>query len=256
MSQPPDPPVLDEPDLATLRAWLLEALHEEGIDDAVLGEDGIGLPNGLGLDAEFGDASLNQRGAVKTITRTIAWHADFPEGLIEYQHSSGPDVRAATIAGFRQWARLDLEAIEDALPDAEQHCLHINYAFPAKDDTPARRRRVVLGPPARHARIDAADPAANADQAHPFCACCLYTNTMEAFAPLLESDEVLGLRLYALRNEDGSTEADCRVNGVDFPPGAEALRAYAATWPGQWLEFRKQYAVVCNPPAGSDIAAS
>ncbi len=44
-----------------------------------------------------------------------------------------------------------------------------------------------------------------------------------------------------MRDESGAPGADCRINGEDYEPGMEALRAYVATWPGAGVEYRKQY---------------
>jgi hypothetical protein len=191
---------------------------------------------------------------VATTTRTLVWHAAFPTGFLEYQHSAGADVAEATTAGFRQWVQLDLATIEDALPGAEQRWLRLELTLPARGGEPPRRRRIVLGPTARRGGAAATD-----DPEHPFCPCCLFTQGLTAFQPLLEEAGTIGIRLFAARNADGSVEADCRANGADFAAGAEALRAYAATWPGSGFEFRKQYAVVCTPgevePDPADEAA-
>jgi hypothetical protein len=43
-------------------------------------------------------------------------------------------------------------------------------------------------------------------------------------------------------------QADCRVNGEDWLAGADALRAYVATWPDRGLETRKQYVLIGPKP--------
>ena len=229
------------PDDATLRQWLLEALLAEG-HAGELADEGVILASGLCVDAEFGEAHARAQGDVRIATRTLAWHPDFPDGLMEYQHANGRDVRDACRNGFRQWARLDLVAIHDAVAAAQPRCMQMDMAFPATDDAPAHRRRVVLGPIARFGGAKQDD-----DPEHPFCPCCLFTHGIESFQPLLQEDEVLGVRLFASRNADGTFEADCRVNGEDYPDGAAALREYAATWAGTGFEFRKQYVVLCTP---------
>ena len=84
---------------------------------------------------------------------------------------------------------------------------------------------------------------------HPFCPCCLLTNTFETFEPLIESDRFFAIRLLAMRNGDGSARADCRVNGEDWEAGQQALCDYAGTWPDAGFEVRKQYVVVQTAPA-------
>ena len=77
------------------------------------------------------------------------------------------------------------------------------------------------------------------------------TNSFAAFKDLIEDDAFPGIRFFAARDADGSPLADCRVNGEDWEPGAEALRAYVKTWPGDGYEFRKQYVVLQTVPATS-----
>jgi hypothetical protein len=52
------------------------------------------------------------------------------------------------------------------------------------------------------------------------------------------------MRLYAARYADGTVVADCRVNGEEYPMGAEHLKKYAETWPHRGLEIRKQYVAI------------
>ena len=62
----------------------------------------------------------------------------------------------------------------------------------------------------------------------------------------MEGERLYGLRLFAARGEDGAPQADCRVNGDDWEPGAQALREYVKTWAEAGYEFRKQYVVLQN----------
>jgi hypothetical protein len=81
---------------------------------------------------------------------------------------------------------------------------------------------------------------------------CLLTNSFEAFRELIEADAFYGLRLFALRDGDSEPGADCRVNGDDWEKGAQALRAYAGTWPpAAGYEMRKQYVVLQTLEPGS-----
>jgi hypothetical protein len=115
--------------------------------------------------------------------------------------------------------------------------------FPAKDGKAARTRRAILGPVA-HFMEKPPEAAAQAQEEHPFCPCCLLTNSFEAFRDLLEGDGFFCLRMFAARDQDGAAQADCRVNGEDWETGAEALRHYAGAWPAAGYEFRKQYVVL------------
>ncbi len=77
----------------------------------------------------------------------------------------------------------------------------------------------------------------------------MFSHSLAAFRALLDQPETYGIRLFAMRGPDGEIGADCRVNGADFPRGAEALRAYARTWPGNGLQTRKQYVIMQALPA-------
>jgi hypothetical protein len=118
--------------------------------------------------------------------------------------------------------------------------------FPAKNGRPARVRRAVLGNVAYFARQlpaggSGCDDNAAGEGDHPFCNCCFLTRNFEAFRSQLEDDGCFGIRFYAMRDENGTPGADCRINGEDYGPGMEALRSYVASWPGSGFEFRKQY---------------
>ncbi|MFK3650758.1 DUF6348 family protein [Lysobacter enzymogenes] len=175
----------------------------------------------------------------------------FPQGLFEYQHATGENFDASIKRGFDQWARTDLMALLDAAREEPETCTSMRMEFGGEDGAPQRRRRIVFGPVAHFGRAQTeAACAQDGEEAdgHDFCPCCLLTNSLEAFRPLLDADGFFALRLFASRDhDDGECNADCRVNGEDWPQGLDGLRAYAATWPtapGQSMEFRKQYVVV------------
>ncbi len=181
-------------------------------------------------------------GGVRTITTIQVNHPTLaPEGLFEYQHSTGDDVADSIRKGFDQWVQVDFVTLLDAALPEPKTCTTMVMSFPEKDGQPARHRRAILGPVA-HLMVN--PPPSGEEQEHPFCACCLLTNSFEGFKELFESDAFLGLRLFAMRNAEGTPMADCRVNGEDHEPGAEALRQYAQTWPEAGYEFRKQYVVL------------
>jgi hypothetical protein len=162
-----------------------------------------------------------------------------PAGVFEYQHSGGETLNESVAEGLAQWVKMDFVVLVDALRPKPGTCSAMEMSFPAKEGLPARKRRAVLGP-VYHARNsgERTEP-----EEHPFCPCCLLTNSFEAFKDLVMGYDVHFLRLFAMR-EHGEVGADCRVDGHDFEPGAEALRAYARTWPGGGFEVRKQLVVV------------
>jgi hypothetical protein len=195
-------------------------------------------------------------GGARTVTTIQTNHpGSAPDGLFEYQHSTGDSVAESIRKGFDQWAQVDFPPLTDALRPKPQTCTMLEMAFPAKDAAPARVRRAILGPVMHYMASPSASnegsthtadaPAqAEADDAHPFCPCCLLTRSFQAFRELIEGDGFYGLRLYAMRDAEGTPQADCRVNGDDWEKGAQALRDYVKTWPDAGFEFRKQYVVL------------
>lgn len=228
-----------------LTALLLEALAARGHVGKREREGWIVLPDGLWLLPQILSLSIPPDGhASSSTTIEVAHERLLPNGTFEFQHSNGDTAAETLSSGFDLWAQVDLVVFQDALRTELSHCtsMGMNWA-PEEGVQGGRERRVLFGPVASRAMHEAAE-----DEEHPFCPCCLFTNTWEAFQPLIESNGVFGLRLYAARNAQGEVQADCRVNGEDWPAGANALRAYVRQWPDRGLEFRKQYVVIQSPP--------
>jgi hypothetical protein len=181
-------------------------------------------------------------GGVQTVTTIQVNHPRWiSEGLFEYQHSTGNSIAEAVSWGFDQWVQTDFVTLLDAVRPRPETCTFMEMISPATEGKPQRIRRAILGPVAHFMEKP---PARAEDDPHPFCPCCLLTNTFEAFRELLESDGFHGLRFFAARDAQGQPQADCRVNGEDLEPGAVALRKYVGTWPTAGFEFRKQYVVL------------
>jgi Family of unknown function (DUF6348) len=180
-------------------------------------------------------------GGARTVTTIQTNHPGLaPDGLFEYQHATGDSVAESIRKGFDQWAQVDFPPLTDALRPKPQTCTMLEMTFPEKAGAPGRVRRAMLGPIMHYAaspsaneevRTSAAGTQGDADDAHPFCPCCLLTRSFEAFRELIEGHGCYGLRLYAMRDAEGTPQADCRVNGDDWEKGAQALRDYVKTWP-------------------------
>ena len=205
-------------------------------------------------------------GGVRTVTTIQTNHSELaPDGLFEYQHSTGDNAADSIRKGFDQWAQVDFPPLIDALRPKPQTCTMLEMTFPAKDGAPPRVRRAILGPIMHYMASPsagnedstrAADAPAHEDagDAHPFCPCCLLTRSFQTFRELIEGDGFYGLRLYAMRDAEGAPLADCRVNGDDWEKGAQALRDYVRTWPEAGVEFRKQYVVLHSVAEGASRA--
>mgnify|MGYP003592113715 FL=1 len=167
----------------------------------------------------------------------------FPNPMFEYQHASGTSQHDALGKGFASWASMDLVTLIDACQTTLENCAVLEVSYAQSDDEAVYRRQVLLGPMAHFQQYPP-----RALEEHEFCPCCLFSNSMSAFTELLQSRDFLGVRLYASRDADGNCEADCRVNGHDFPAAVQLLCDYANLWPDAGMEFRKQYVVIRNKP--------
>jgi hypothetical protein len=201
---------------------------------------------------QFFELQPLDKGGVRTTTTIQTHHPTLvPDGVFEYQHATGDNAELSLREGFNQWVITDLLALLESLQPKPETCTSLEMKFPEKDGKPAYSRRVILGPVThtiQHPRTASEQNLPKADgencEEHEFCPCCLLTNSYDAFRDLIESPGFYGLRLFAMRDEYGNHQADCRVNGNDFEPGAVALRNYVARWPSAGLELRKQYVVV------------
>ncbi len=210
------------------------------------------LSSGIELQVEYLDCVEFANGNFRTMTRTIATHPHhFPNGLPEYQHAVGNTAVEAMTAGFSNWAEMDLVTLNESFQERPTHCNFMDVPLPATPDSPAKTRRVVFGPVGHMA---ASAPPVQDDE-HAFCPCCLFTKSIEAFRPALQSDDTLGIRLFATR--DIEVDADCRINGDDFPAGVEQLKVYVHSWPEMpGMEFRKQYIVIRTIDQSADACAA
>ena len=181
-------------------------------------------------------------GGVQTVTTIQVNHPTLtPDGVFEYQHSTGNDIADSIAKGFDQWLRTDFPPLLDALRPISMICAAMEMSIPV-GDAKTRLRRAVFGPIAHF--MQRPPESASTPDDHPFCPCCLLTKSFEAFRDLIEGDGFHCVRLFAARDEHGAPQADCRVDGEDWEKGAEALREYARTWPAAGYEFRKQYVVL------------
>ncbi|MCH8619963.1 DUF6348 family protein [Undibacterium sp. TS12] len=226
-----------------LMQMLSEILSSEGIASSWQGSY-LSLPEGLVLAAEPVEVVNLAEDKFRTCTRIHVSHASlFPQGLSEYQHAMGSTEMLALTEGFRTWVRMDLLVLLDATRESPKDCTVIEMNIASEADLADGKpmfRQVILGPVAHLASL----PEPKKKEEHPFCPCCLFTESMPAFHEVLQTSHFLGVRLFASRDNEGQLAADCRVNGEDFLPAVEHLKQYAGKWPDRGLEFRKQYIVI------------
>ena len=235
--------------MTTTASPLLPLLHQVLLGrDIACTVDGheLVLDSGLRLSPHAIGADPRENGGWQISSVIEARHpALFADGLFEYQHAVGEGPEEATLSGFENWARVDLPALQAAIgADDAPELQMLTLRYGAEETGTPLARAVVLGPLAHYRSEPANDAAACSEDDHGSCPCCLFTRSLYAFNDLLKTRQFLGIRLFASRDADGQCEADCRVNGHDFPAALPLLRAYAARWPQAGLEFRKQYVVV------------
>jgi hypothetical protein len=209
------------------------------------GKASVQLDSGLMLQPAIVSFKPLQPGGVQTVTTVEVSHAaGIPAGVFEFQHSTGDDTRQSVAKGFEAWMELDLPVFMDALRPKPEKCTFLELELPADGGTPARKRRVVLGP-VSHLVSRAAE---GQPEEHPFCPCCLFTNCGTVMKPKIHDGRFYGVRLFAMRGQDGAPGADCRLNGEDWEPGKNALVEYVKSWPHRGLEFRKQFVIIQTQP--------
>lgn len=207
----------------------------------------VALKNGFTLVPQVVSfQSRADRGVLTTSTIQIAHASLVPAGVFEYQHSTGPDLTSSFAKGFEGFTEFDLPVFLDALRPEPEQLPVFAMSFPSYMDADGPlQRRAVLGPPAHF--LGSGSTGVEAED-HAFCPCCLLMNSLAAFSQHFESPEFYAIRLFAMRDADGTAQADCRVNGDDWPPGQEALLRYVDTWPQRGVEFRKQHVCIQKMP--------
>ena len=206
----------------------------------------LALDHGLTLQPRIADVSkIESSTRWRTSTTIEAQQVGlFPSGVFEFQHSNAADVVVGLRSGFEQFARFDLPVLRAAGARQSTDCSFIDFKERYQTTTLANARRVVLGPVSWTVK----DSAAAQNEEHPFCPCCFFTHSHEAMLEKLNARGLFAVRLFASRHPGQEVEADCRVNGLDWPAGKQALIAYAKTWPDRGFEMRRQYIVIQDLP--------
>lgn len=85
-------------------------------------------------------------GGVRT-TSTIQTNHDalMPDGVFEYQNSTGDRVEESFRKGFEQWVETDWVTLLEALKAKPEICTSLEYRVPPRTGMPAECRRVILG---------------------------------------------------------------------------------------------------------------
>jgi len=205
-------------------------------------------PSGIWLVPQWLESATMPSGHVRSSSQIKVMHPAFgKEGVFEYQHAGADTLEQAFRAALLGWVEMDFVVLLDAVLPKARHSKVMLMTFPSPQNAGERRRRILLGPVAhlRNVTQGSGENAAVLDPGeHDFCPCCLLTKNYDAFQNLFNDGEFHAIRLFAVRHEDGTLNADCRVNGEDFEQGEASLLRYAGSWPQQGMEYRKQYVVI------------
>lgn len=177
---------------------------------------------------------------VSTGSVVHSYHADlFPDAIFEYQYYSFEnDAVQSLTEGFKLWIETDLLLLMNALKQDNHDFMTMTI-----DKEDGKPTKLLFGDVAQMGNSNHSD----SHDEDGFCPCCLFTNSIDAFQPLLNDNKNHAIRLFAYKNtEKGDIDADCRVNGEEFEEAKPALINYAKTWQGKDMIFRKQYMLILN----------
>lgn len=220
-----------------------EVMAQSGVELTRKGDSLVDPKTGFEFRPEFLSLEPGE-GSVSTCSVTTVIHPKIcPDGIFEYQHAAGDDLAGSFRQGFEMWEQTDYATLKEAVLPKPDNLTHMEMKLPD-----GRVRRILLGPVAHYVEDEEAHLAGSKcspdGDEHPFCPCCLFTNTLMAFKPLLDTDDFYALRMFASRDETGRAQADCRVNGHDDRKGMAELKKYINQWPQAGFEFRKQYVLI------------
>jgi hypothetical protein len=235
-----------------LVALLAKVCRERGVAEPRVQNERVQIAEGFSFWPQLVDVHVLENGQVQTVSTIEVTHPHWiPNGFFDYQHGGGPTVAESLSKGFGLWVDSDLPALLDLGREQPEFCTLLKADDSQNRSAWPTGRRVLLGPVAhfvKNGQNASATTANSSDEHPPFCPCCMLTQGFDAFRPLVFAEEFYALRLFASRSEQGQPDADCRVNGEDFPTGANALRAQVATWPPHGFEFRKQLVIIYTVP--------
>lgn len=187
------------------------------------------------------------------ISATIQIHHKeiFPNGIFEYVY---PQKKAENVIGglfelFETWADLDWLTLCDCLKFEKSEFMSMRIDL-NKEKTQARH--IFYGSVLSYPNIDVEEAKSKGIDVDPyideFCPCCLFTNSMEAFdKQIKDTSQNYAIRLFAMKNPDGEVDADCRINGEEYPQAENYLKKYAKTWKDcDIMKMRKQYVIIRN----------
>lgn len=164
----------------------------------------------------------------------------FDSSAYEYSYGGGLVDQAAHEAAMSNWIAFDFPVLVQAASGREAGCQIMKMARNANNGIASGTWQIYAGPMAYLAGDSGEQPC---------CRDCLFTMSLPALLPLMARPKSFALKLVAAKDEDGTTNADCRLNGEDVPEAMETIARAAKGWPAaKGLQLRRQYLYFKAPP--------
>lgn len=189
---------------------------------------------------DFVDDSKNENVHSRLIIKT-RHEKIFPKGISEYAYGWGKDVEEASINAAFRWIESDFNTFHDLLCKSKLHDHEKNKMEFVSMSTGEE----ILGWEAVFGDIIYLESQTKK----------LEINRNEIFlsmfdlitGALLSERGAYGIKYFAMQNEKGNVQLDCRLNCHDWEDGKVELEKYISNWEIQnETHWRKQYVLVVN----------
>lgn len=165
----------------------------------------------------------------------------FPHGIFEYSYGFGKDAAEAIEHAIFRWIELDFNAFHDLLCESKAVFREGNKLELVSISTNGGILgwEVVLTD-IIHLESETQKVKINQDE--------IYLDMLDLITgSLLCEKGVYGIKYFAMQDESGNIQLDCRLNGIDWEEGRRALGNYVLNWGIQnELHWRKQYVLIVN----------
>ncbi|RRD39218.1 hypothetical protein EII29_08220 [Leptotrichia sp. OH3620_COT-345] len=235
-------------DLLAKKGWNVQILKSNGENKW------LHIPeNGYYLLPLLNWVDNDEEGKYRVATTIQIHHKElFLKGIFEYQYSRWSDeLSMGIIDAFNSWIMLDWATLCDAAnPENAENMNEIIEV--TSEDKKSSKRHLFFGNMVIYPNFDVEKSEKAGIDVHPyideFCPCCFFTKSMEVFSKQMrDSGKSYAIRLFALKEPDGTLDADVRINGEEYPQAEEYLKKYAATWKNcDIIKFRKQYVIITD----------
>lgn len=184
----------------------------------------------LDTDAYFDAGSDSGRFCQLTLKLLVPGY--FEQPLLERVNAFAASDAEALNQAIQQWLGEDFHAFRTLISGLEGPAVRANMRV-ADSGKLARKGawEAILGPLWM----------ANMEGAQSCCQHCLFTALLPEIDKIQAVRQPFAVKIFA-SNQQGKAQADCRLNGGEFPDGAAAAAQAAAAWKvSDGLEMRRQF---------------